>query len=150
MAPLTRFAGCAALAVVLAASACVGSGEDEDVQITDAWARPSPSGVTTGAAYMTIHSATDDVLLGATVEADVAASVELHATTSAGGVSTMAPSGDLTLPAGEDVTIEPGGNHIMLVDLASPLVAGDSFPLTLRLAEQGARTVDVAVGDGPP
>lgn len=54
----------------------------EDVQgelsITGQWARTSPAATTMGAAYMTITSPIDDVLLGASVDASIAESVELH------------------------------------------------------------------------
>ena len=35
------------------------------------------------------------------------------------------------LPAGKTVKLEPGGYHLMLVDLKQGLKAGDSVPLTL-------------------
>lgn len=54
----------------------------EDIQgeltITGQWARTSPAATTMGAAYMTITSPIDDVLLGASVDASIAESVELH------------------------------------------------------------------------
>ena len=150
MEPLTRLTRTATVVLCVVAAACGGGGDDDGVRIADAWARPSPPGVTTGAVYLTLRSDDGDVLVGAVVDPVVAAAVELHTTCSAGGTSTMDPLGDLALPPGEDVTFAPGGNHIMLVDLAVPLVAGESFPLTLQLAELGPQTVDVAVGDGPP
>ena len=44
------------------------------------------------------------------------------------------------LPAGQAVTLSPGGYHIMLVDLKAPLVAGQSFPLTLTFEKAGTRS----------
>jgi len=37
----------------------------------------------------------------------------------------------LPLPAGETVALEPGGNHLMLLGVKEPLVAGDTVTLTL-------------------
>jgi hypothetical protein len=43
------------------------------------------------------------------------------------------------------VSLEPGGYHIMLLDLAEPLEDGDTFELTLRFEQAGEMdlTVDV-------
>ena len=49
-----------------------------ELTITGQWARTSPAATTMGAAYMTITSPVDDVLLSASVDASIAESVELH------------------------------------------------------------------------
>ena len=40
-------------------------------------------------------------------------------------------AGGLELPAGETVSFEPGGYHLMLLDLKRPLRAGDTVVATL-------------------
>ena len=54
-------------------------------------------------------------------------------------VMKMRPVARLELPAGTLVELKPGGYHLMLVDVARPLVKGDSVPLTLTVEEQGGR-----------
>jgi len=58
------------------------------------------------------------------------------------------------VPAGAKVTLAPKGLHLMLMGLDAPLVAGQSFPLTLQFAESAAQTVTVTVraatDDGGP
>lgn len=51
----------------------------------------------------------------------------------------------LDIPAGDTVSLEPGGHHLMLLELADDLVPGDSFELVLDFAEAGERTVTVEV-----
>jgi periplasmic copper chaperone A len=51
----------------------------------------------------------------------------------------------LPVPAGETVALTPNSLHIMLTGLKQPLVAGQSFPLTLSFAHNPAVTVDVKV-----
>lgn len=51
----------------------------------------------------------------------------------------------LDVPAGATVSLEPGGHHLMLLELAADLVPGESFELTLEFAETGERTVTVEV-----
>lgn len=58
--------------------------------------------------------------------------------------------GGLALTAGETVTFEPGGYHIMLLDLAEPLQTGDEIDLTLEFAEGGEQSVTVEVMETAP
>jgi periplasmic copper chaperone A len=138
--------------------------------VSDAWARSSPSGVSGGAAYVTIESAADDQLTGVSVPADVAASVELHetvagdgaaadtaghdpgshATEGSGATMTMRQVSAVDLPAGEPVVFGPGGLHVMLIGLAGPLESGSSFELTLTFAAAEPLTVTVDVRDEAP
>ena len=51
------------------------------------------------------------------------------------GGMTMREVARIPLPAGEAVTLEPGGYHVMLLELAAPLTAGQTFPVTLTFEE---------------
>jgi copper(I)-binding protein len=138
----------AASLVVAVSSGALAQG----VEVKDAWARATPAGAQTAAAYVTIVSPTADRLTGvATPEAQKA---ELHSMTMEGGVMKMRPIDGLDLPAGTLVTLKPGGYHIMLTGLAKPLREGDTFPLTLSFANAGTQQVTVTVGKvgamGPP
>jgi hypothetical protein len=70
-----------------------------------------------------------------------------------GMVMKMRPVTGVDIPAGQPVSLAPGGLHIMLMGLKKPLKAGEKFPLTLTFDKAGTRTVDVAVekvgGTGP-
>jgi len=44
----------------------------------------------------------------------------------------------IDLPAGKAVELKPGGYHVMLIDLAKPIAAGDHVALTL-IVEDAAR-----------
>ncbi len=111
---------------------------DVGVVATGAWARTSPASAEAGAAYMTLTNTTDsDVeLVGASVPASVAAVTEVHETSMAeGGMMSMQPVTSLTVPADGSVELAPGGYHIMMLQLAGPLVAGDDVPITLSFAD---------------
>ena len=56
----------------------------------------------------------------------------------------------LALPAGETVTLEPGGYHVMLLDLATPLATGDEFDLTLDFETADDLTITVVVAETAP
>lgn len=56
----------------------------------------------------------------------------------------------LALTDGETVTFEPGGYHIMLLDIAEPLEVGDEIDLTLEFAEAGSQSITVEVMESAP
>jgi periplasmic copper chaperone A len=113
------------------------------LEVSNAWARATPGRSQTGAIYLTVVSPTADKLVSASTPA--AKKAELHTTTMTGMVMKMRPLSDLDIPAGQSVTLKPGGMHIMLTGLEKPLRAGQTFPLTLTFDKAGTRTVDVAV-----
>ncbi len=118
-------------------------GQTDQLQVTNAWARATPGKAENGAAYLTIQSPTADRLVAAA--SPVAKKAELHTMSMTGMVMKMRPIDGVDIPAGKDVTLNPGGVHIMLLGLEKPLQQGQSFPLTLTFAKAGSRTVTVAV-----
>ena len=153
-----------ALVAALALTACSGA----DISIDGAWARTSPMMADAGAAYMTISSPDADRLIAVAVDASVAATAEIHETVMTPGdmgdesmtdesmadhseaAMTMQEVAAIELAAGQDVVLEPGGYHIMLIDLASPLETGQSFDLTLTFENAGQKTATVEVRDDAP
>jgi periplasmic copper chaperone A len=131
------------LVTVFVFAAAAASAQNGQLAVDNAWARATPGKSETGAAYVTIRSPTADRLVAASTS--VAKKAELHTMTMAGMVMKMRPVAGVDIPAGQPVTLAPGGYHIMLMGLAKPLTAGQSFPLTLTFAKAGTRTVDVAV-----
>jgi periplasmic copper chaperone A len=124
----------------LAQAQTAGAGS---LEVKDAWARATPAKAANGAVYLTIESAVPDRLTGASTP--VAGKAELHRMTMQGNVMRMRQIAGIDLPAGQPVTLKPGGLHIMLLGLKQPLKKGDKFPLTLDFAKAGAQTVDVSI-----
>jgi periplasmic copper chaperone A len=61
-------------------------------------------------------------------------------------VMTMRPLGDgLTIDPGKTVKLAPGGYHLMMFDLKSPLKQGDTLPITLKFEKAGEVKVSLAV-----
>jgi copper(I)-binding protein len=110
----------------------------------EAWARSADSGAT-GGAYLTLIN-NDSValtLLGAS--SDVARAVEVHETMQMGEMTHMMPHDSLTVAPGDSLRMQPGGMHIMLIDLARPLAPGDTILLTLRFSGRDSLPVRVPV-----
>ncbi len=162
------------LVAVLVASAC-GGGSDAGVEIDRAWARTSPAMATAGAAYMQITASTDDELVAAAVDDTIAGRTEIHETVMVDGVAMgdgeeaqdesmtddgkamdgmgemkMQEVGRISLPGGAAVSLEPGGYHLMMLDLVEPLETGDVIEITLTFANAGEQTVSVEVRDDAP
>jgi copper(I)-binding protein len=95
---------------------------------------------------MVIHNNTDldDAVVGASSPA--AGVVEIHQTSMAeDGTMAMAPVTEIPIPAHADAVLEPGGYHIMLIQLVEPLVEGEQIELTLEFANAASQTVVVPV-----
>jgi copper(I)-binding protein len=132
--------------LALAASLVVASAalaQTTQLEVSNAWARATPGKAENGAAYLTIQSPTADRLLS--LSSPVAKKAELHTMSMEGMVMKMRPLADLDIPAGQPVTLKPGGQHVMLLGLDAPLREGQSFPLTLTFEKAGTRMVTVAI-----
>lgn len=116
------------------------------VEVSDAVCRPTPNGRDVTGCYMTLAAATDDRLVS--VSTDAAGKAEIHEMSTAGGVMTMAEmTNGLPLPAGEVTALQPGGNHIMLMQVTAPLAEGDTVDLALTFADAAPVTVSARVGN---
>src|SRR5436190_12616891 len=128
-------------AVLAVASAALA--QPSQLEVNNAWAGATPGKAENGAAYVTIQSPTADRLVSASTP--VAKKAELHTMSMQGMVMKMRPISGVDIPAGQPVSLKPGGEHIMLMGLNEPLREGQSFPLTLTFEKAGAREVTVAV-----
>lgn len=159
--------GLGAMVVLAIVAGCGGepTATVTSLTVTGAWARSTPPGAVNGVVYLTVASPSDDVLVGVSVPASVAAAAAMHETMGGGGASpmpnmpdmttpgsemTMTPLDSVELPAGTAVVFEPGGKHIMLTGLTGPLLAGAHLPLTLTFASGTTLTVDVVVAVSAP
>jgi periplasmic copper chaperone A len=101
-----------------------------------AWIRLPPPNAPVTAAYMTLANDGDHDLTVVAAASPVAGTVELHEhLQDADGVMRMRQVASMPLPAGGTLTMEPGGLHVMLIDLLRPLAEGDAVPVTLRFAD---------------
>ena len=140
-----RFLVALLAAGVCAAPASADGFEAGQLRITHPWSRPTAAGQPVGVAYLSItnNGRGDDVLLRASTP--LAGNVQLHQTTFSDGMAHMRPLGQLVIPPGKTVRIEPGGIHLMLMDLKQALVAGSTVPLTLEFRAAGKITVMLRV-----
>ena len=115
------------------------------ITVEQAWARATPRGALTGAAYMTLinKGASADRLLSATTP--MADHVQFHKQTEDNGVSRMREIKVVELERGTKVIFKPGEMHMMIVGLKQPLKEGQTFPLTLQFEKAGHVDVNVPI-----
>ena len=133
----------------LAADYDVGS-----IHISQPWARATPKGASSGAAYMTITNKGSTPDRVSCVSSDISAQCQIHSMTMDNGVMKMRPvEGGLQIKPGETVTLKPSGFHLMLVDLKQPLQQGKTAEATLKFENAGTVKVEfpiAAIGAAAP
>ena len=127
-----------------------GCGGDSGVSIDKPWARSSPAMANAGAVYMGLSSSDGDRLIGVAIDVSIAGTAEIHETAMADGAMRMQEVGEIDLPAGSTVALEPGGYHIMLLDITTPLETGQRFEVTLTFQNAGEKVVEIEVMEEAP
>lgn len=125
------------------------------ISLSGAWARATPGGARIGAAFLEISAAAgiEDKLIGAS--SPIAQSVELHDHIRDGGIVKMRRIDVIPIATGKNVTLKPGGLHLMLMDLKAGLKEGDEFDIILTFEKAGAIKIRVPIQkigamSGPP
>lgn len=133
-----------ALSLGCATLAFAHSFESHGLVVKHPWARATPPGVPTGAVYFGVTSnGAEDTLTGAATP--VAARAMLHRTIEKDGQSTMVHVKRVPVGPGKPISFQPGGYHLMLMQLKQPLEEGERFPLTLHFENAGDIRVQVVV-----
>jgi len=132
------------LTVLTLVVALAGCGEaSPKIEISEAWARATAPGQSSGAVYATIvNRGGEDELVGVS---SGAGSAMLHGNESVDGVARMRMMAKLPIPARSRVELAPGAAHVMIGGLKAPLAAGTKFPVTFQFARAEPQTVEVAV-----
>lgn len=114
------------------------------IVIAHPWARASAGMAKAGAVFLELHNhGTDDTLLSGSTNRS--AKVELHTHIKDGDVMRMRQVPAIEVPERKNTILKPGGLHVMLLGLTSPLKEGEVFPLTLTFETSGSVTFEVVV-----
>lgn len=114
--------------------------------LTDGFAFATLPNQPVAGGFMTIANTgeADDRLVAAS--SDIAAVMQIHTMAMDGDVMVMRELPDgLPLPAGETVILQPGGFHIMFMQLNGPLVEGETVPVTLTFESGAEVAVDLPI-----
>jgi copper(I)-binding protein len=143
-----------ALAQFAAAAAQATDYDVGPIHISQPWARATPKGAASGAAYMTITNTGKTPDRVSCVASDASAACQIHTMTMDNGVMMMRPvEGGLEIKPGETVTLKPASLHVMLVNLKHPLEQGKTVKATLKFETAGTIDIDypiAAIGAAAP
>ena len=107
----------------------------EDYRYENGYVRAVPAGHSISAAYLTLSNSADTAVQLNSVQSDSAGTVELHQTREQDGVMRMRAAKQVEIAPGAQYHLQPGGDHLMLIDLKQPLNAGDRVNLTLSFSD---------------
>jgi hypothetical protein len=133
------------VALLLAAPALAHDYTLGDLKIAHPWTRATAAAGAAGGGFLTVRNTgtAPDRLLRA--ESPAATTVELHTHINDGGVMRMRPVPDIPIPPGSEVTLQPGGLHVMLLGTRQKFERGARILLTLVFERAGRIEVELAV-----
>ncbi|MGO3886441.1 MAG: copper chaperone PCu(A)C [Mycetocola sp.] len=107
----------------------------EQLTVTDAWVKSAEDGMS--AAFGELSNTGDSEITLVSVTTPASSDVELHETVEneSGAMVMREKSGGFSIGAGDSLDLEPGGNHIMLMGLNDPILAGDEVTFELEFSD---------------
>ena len=121
--------------------------QGKDIMISKAWVQAMPPSQKVSAGYMTVTNNTPQETVLVSVSTDIAGACEIHQMSHINGMMKMARISNVPIPAKGHLTLEPGGFHIMLIDLRKPVNKGDIVPMTLHFQDGSSILVKADVRD---
>jgi copper(I)-binding protein len=118
--------------------------EKSALSVTDAYAFATTEAQKNGAVFLTAQNNSGEAITITAASAANAETLELHTMSMENNVMQMRKVESFAIEAGQNTTLKPMGDHIMLMGLKAPLKEGESFPLTLTTSA-GEVTVDVKI-----
>ncbi|HMM95663.1 copper chaperone PCu(A)C [Phycicoccus sp.] len=137
--------GCGTDTTDTSASGGSGTPSSTALVIDDGWVKsvdaprmgaPSPAGgmsMPMSAMSGTLRNPTRSDITVTGGSSPVAGTVQLHETvkTASGAMQMQEKKGGFVVPAGGTFVLQPGGNHVMLMELTAALTNGSTVPVTL-------------------
>ncbi|MBB3066967.1 hypothetical protein FHR98_003283 [Limibacillus halophilus] len=130
-----------AAVLLLAATQAMAS----DLSTNNAWSRVTMGAGHTGAVFLEITNQSQEPRRLVSAETSLAERAEVHSNEMVDGVMKMRRMEEIEIPAGETVTLEPGGLHVMLFGLTQALKEGEHFDVKLMFDDGAEVTATVMV-----
>jgi copper(I)-binding protein len=133
------------LAAGLLFSAGAMAGSADAVSVDQPYVRLAPPNAPATGAFMVIRNGSDKDVRVVRADNPVSRVTELHTHLNEGGVMKMRPVTAIEVKARGKAVLEPGGLHVMMIDLRAPMKEGDSIPITLTFDDGSSKQVDAKV-----
>lgn len=119
----------------------------EDVTVADGWVKAAETGMSAAFGELANAGPEDVTVVSATTDASTM--LELHETVEneTGEMVMREIEGGFVIPAGDSISLAPGGDHIMLMDLVDPLEAGEEVTFTLTFSDDSTYEFTAPVKD---
>lgn len=117
-----------------------------DLTLSGAFTRATLPNAPVGGGYVTIINNGDEADRLVAAESPFSPDVQIHQMAVVNDVMEMNELEDgLEIPAGETVTLAPGGLHLMFMDISEPFVEGETVPVTLTFEKAGEVEIELSV-----
>lgn len=116
------------------------------ISVVQAWVRPAEKGASVTGAFLTIENTGNggDRLLNVTTP--IADIVEIHETQVVNDIAMMIPQKDgVVIPANQSIKFQPGGLHLMVLNVNEKLDEGTTIELTLVFESSLEMTIEALV-----
>lgn len=136
------------LIMIITAAQCSvispGQSGPPQIKVTEAHSQAAIAG-TNGIVYFTLlnQGGDSDVLLN--VETDVAIAEFHESRIDEQGIMRVGPIPNIEIPAGDSVSLQPGGKQVMLINLKHGLTPGEKMRLTLIFQKSGPMVIEAEV-----
>lgn len=116
-----------------------------ELKIEDGYVRATPPNLPNSAAFMKVKNSSNETISIVKASSDASKVVELHTHLMKDGVMKMIQVPNIKIPANGEVSLQPGGLHIMLIGLNQALKEGENVTLTIEFSNGESKTITVPV-----
>ena len=116
----------------------------------DVWVRSMPPGAQVSAAYGMLMNHGDQTITLSTVSSDISGTAEMHEVIADGDQRRMAELESIDIAPHQTLIFEPGGRHIMLLDITAPPIEGETVEICAVSAAGTRARAEAAVRRQPP
>ncbi|EJF89509.1 hypothetical protein ME1_00279 [Bartonella vinsonii subsp. arupensis OK-94-513] len=117
-----------------------------DIEILHPWTRATPKGIKVSSGYLYIinHSNTPDRLIS--ISTNGVQTTEIHSMVVVNDIMNMEKMHNgIEIPGNGEISLKPGGNHIMFMGLSQPFKPGDKISAKLTFEKAGTMNIDFSV-----
>jgi hypothetical protein len=121
------------------------AGAADAVTVVDPYVRLAPPGAMATGAFMVLKNGGDKDVKVVKAENSASKVTELHTHLNEGGVMKMRQVPSIDIKAKGEAALQPGGLHVMMIDLKGPMKEGDKVAITLGFDDGSSKTVEAPV-----
>ena len=115
------------------------------ITVDDAYVRATPPNSKNSAAFMVIKNVGEKEIKLIAASSNIADRVELHTHLNEDGMMKMRQVEEVIIKAEDSAALQPGGYHVMFLNLKQPLKEGGSVSLSLYFDNGDQITLDAPI-----